>query len=136
MSTINAHTALIYVMTVAAVADGKLKESEVATINEFVQMLPVFAGYDRTHLKTAIGDCSALLDSDEGLDAVIGLAKEALPPHLRETAYALACDVAAADSKMTEEEARLLELIRFELKIGKLVAAAIERGARARHLTV
>ena len=68
----------------------------------------------------------------------LGLKKisEALPEKLRETAYALACDVAAADSQMTAEEARLLDLIRFELKIGKLVAAAIERGARARHLTV
>jgi uncharacterized tellurite resistance protein B-like protein len=134
MSTITAHTALIYVMTVAAVADGKLKESEVATINEFVQMLPVFAGYDRAHLKTAIGDCSALLDSDEGLDAVIGLAKEALPPHLRETAYALACDIVAVDGKAFQEELRWLEIVRHELNVTRLHAAAIERGSRARYM--
>jgi hypothetical protein len=30
----------------------------------------------------------------------------------------------------------LLDLLRYELQIGKLVAAAIERGARARHLTL
>jgi len=43
--------------------------------------------------------------------------------------------VAAADGSVTREESRLLDLLRFELQIGKLVAAAIERGARARHLT-
>ena len=62
--------------------------------------------------------------------------KAALPQKLCETAYALACDVAAADSTVTQEEARLLDLLRYELKIGKLVAAAIERGARARHITL
>ena len=60
----------------------------------------------------------------------------ALPEKLRETAYALACDVVAADQTVTREEARLLDLLRYELQIGKLVAAAIERGARARHLTL
>ena len=31
---------------------------------------------------------------------------------------------------------QLADLLRYELQIGKLVAAAIERGARARHLTL
>jgi hypothetical protein len=43
--------------------------------------------------------------------------------------------VVAADQTVTREEARLLDLLRYELQIGKLVGAAIERGARARHLT-
>ena len=50
-----------------------------------------------------------------------------------ETAYALACDVAVADSRLTQEELRLLEMIRFRLEVDRLSAAAIERGARARH---
>jgi hypothetical protein len=36
---------------------------------------------------------------------------------------------------VTEEEARMLELIRYRLKIDRLIAAAIERGARARFST-
>jgi hypothetical protein len=52
---------------------------------------------------------------------------------LRETAYALACDVVAADGRATQEELRLLELLRHRLEVGRLPAAAIERGARARH---
>ena len=36
---------------------------------------------------------------------------------------------------LDEAELRLLEEIRYELNIDRLHAAAIERGARARHLT-
>ena len=69
-------------------------------------------------------------NAEDGLDKVLAEIKKALPEKLRETAYALACDVAAADSKVSQEEARLLDLIRYSLSIGKLPAAAIERGAR------
>ncbi|HHC28973.1 MAG TPA: 2-dehydro-3-deoxyphosphooctonate aldolase, partial [Rhodobacterales bacterium] len=55
---------------------------------------------------------------------------------LWETAYALACDVAAADGTLHTPELRLLEEIRYELDIDRLHAAAIERGARARHMTL
>ena len=58
------------------------------------------------------------------------------PKKLYETAYALACDVAAADGRITQEEARVLYMIRDRLGIGRLPAAAIERGSRARHLTL
>jgi len=51
---------------------------------------------------------------------------------LRETAYALACDVAAADGRVSQEEMRLLTLIRHGLPVGRLPTAAIQRGARAR----
>ena len=53
-----------------------------------------------------------------------------------ETAYALACDVAAADGRLKEIELQLLREIRYELNIDRLHGAAIERGARARHLTI
>lgn len=59
--------------------------------------------------------------------------KGALPQKLHETAYAVACDVAAADGHIKPEVIRLLELLRHGLDIDRLAAAAIERGARARH---
>jgi hypothetical protein len=51
-----------------------------------------------------------------------------------ETAYALSCDVIAADGRAREVELRMLEEVRDELHIDRLHAAAIEWGARARHL--
>ena len=75
-----------------------------------------------------------LFSEEDGLDALFGLVRDNLPERLFETAYALACDVAAADGRILETELRLLEEIRYELNIDRLHAAAIERGARARHM--
>ena len=44
-----------------------------------------------------------------------------------------ACDVAAADLRAGEHELRLLEEMRYELNIDRLLASAIEAAARARH---
>jgi hypothetical protein len=66
------------------------------------------------------------------LDRVLDALSQAVPERLRETAYALACEIAAADNRVTQEEARILELLRHRLGLGRLVSAAIERGARAR----
>ena len=51
---------------------------------------------------------------------------------LAETAYTFALDVAASDGVVTPEEMSILEMLRHALKIDRLIAAAIERGARAR----
>jgi len=48
----------------------------------------------------------------------------------------VAVEVASADLTVAQEELRLLQLLRDALGIEKLIAAAIERGARARHMTV
>ncbi|HEY4124436.1 MAG TPA: 2-dehydro-3-deoxyphosphooctonate aldolase, partial [Rhizomicrobium sp.] len=57
----------------------------------------------------------------------------ALPDHLCETAYALGLEVALSDSRVMLEEVRMLEVLRRSLHIDRLVAAALERGARARY---
>jgi uncharacterized membrane protein YebE (DUF533 family) len=47
--------------------------------------------------------------------------------------YALAVEVAAVDLKLEQEELRFLEMIRDRLELDRLVTAAIETAARARH---
>lgn len=135
-SVISYQTALIYVMVVAAVADGELKKNEAKTIAELVNTLPIFNGYDHHKVNVSTGDCAAMLDQDDGIDAVIGLIKQALPKALYETAYALACDVIAADGDADQAELEWLSLLQAELHISNLHAAAIERGSRARYMQV
>jgi hypothetical protein len=72
------------------------------------------------------------MDRENGLDEALAAIEEALPPKLRETAYAVACDVVAADNQASQEELRLLEILRDHLHIDRLVAVAIERATRAR----
>ena len=130
------HSALVYVMVLTSASDGEISDPELATIGEIVTNLPVFRQFDVDRLPSIAAYCTDILQEDDGLDAALSLVKAALPMHLRETAYALACDVAAADGALSQEELRLLEMIRHKLHVGRLPAAAIERGARARHATL
>jgi hypothetical protein len=45
----------------------------------------------------------------------------------------LALEVAMADARIAVEEVRVLEVLRRTLHLDKLIAAALERGARARY---
>ncbi len=126
--------ALIYSMVVMSAADRSMSDRELNTIGELVRHLPVFQGFDLNRLPDVVGACLAFLDDEDGLDKLIAEIREALPERLYETAYALACDVAAADGTATQEELRLLEMMRYGLPVGRLPAAAIERGARARYM--
>ncbi|MBL6429196.1 MULTISPECIES: tellurite resistance TerB family protein [Maritimibacter] len=127
---------LIAVMMTVSLSDGQIRTSELLRIEEIVDHLPVFASYDADRIKQVSQTVFDLMSEEDGLDALFGLVRENLPAHLWETAYAMACDVAAADAVMREGELRLLEEIRYELNIDRLHAAAIERGARARHMTL
>ncbi|WP_296766511.1 tellurite resistance TerB family protein [Sediminimonas sp.] len=125
---------LVALMIAVSASDEQLRTAELVKIEQAVNNLPVFAAYDIDRMHIMAQTVFDLFEQEDGLDALFGLVRDNLPEHLFETAYALACDVAAADGTLHEEELRLLEEIRYELTIDRLHAAAIERGARARHL--
>jgi tellurite resistance protein len=132
MNTISHHAALVYIMVLVSAADGVMNERELTAIGDLTRHLPVFKGFDRDRLLTLAQDCSAILQEDDGLSAVLGLIKEALPDHLRETAYWLALEIALTDHRVALEETRVIETLRRTLGLDRLIAAALERGARAR----
>jgi tellurite resistance protein len=126
------HAALISTMVLASAADTDMTDAELQIIGDIVNHLPVFRDYDRKRLTRDLKECAQLLGKEDGFEQTLRSIKTALPAKLRETAYAVACDVAAADGEASQEELRLLELLRHRLGIDRLIAAAIERGARAR----
>lgn len=126
--------ALLALMVAVSVSDDNMRTTELAAIQRIVNSLPVFEDYDSERLRQITQAVFDLLEEEEGLDALFGLLREALPERLYETAYALACDVAAADGALKQTELRMLEEVREELQLDRLNAAAIERGARARHM--
>ncbi|SCZ67743.1 tellurite resistance TerB family protein [Epibacterium ulvae] len=125
---------LVALMVAVSASDEDIRTAELVKIQNSVNMLPVFANYDIDRTKVVSEVVFDLFEQEDGLDALFGLIREELPKRLYETAYALACDVAAADGTIAETELRLLGEIRYELDIDRLHAAAIERGARARHM--
>jgi len=130
------HGALICTMVMVSAADRDITDSELAMIGDIVGHLPVFRSFRRDGLQAVLNECTKLLGRENGLDEAFSAIKKALPAKLRETAYAVACDVAAADGEASQEELRVLELMRDRLDIDRLIASGIERGARARFQTL
>jgi len=131
-----AQDALAALMIAVSASDEDIRTAELVKINNAINNLPVFSNYDAERLPRVSKMVFELLEQEDGLEALFGLIRDALPERLNETAYALSCDVAAADGAIEETEARMLEEVRYELNIDRLHAAAIERGSRARHMTL
>jgi tellurite resistance protein len=127
------HDALIYAMVTTSAVDRSMTDEELTRIGEVVSHLPVFDDYDESRLVKTAEACGELLGTEGGLDRILLLIRSAVPKKLRETAYAVALEVAAADLDVKPEETRFLELLRETLDIDKLTGTAIERGIRARN---
>ncbi len=132
MSAISKQDTLIYVMVSISAVDRNMNDNEMLRIGNIVKTLPIFDKYNSDQLVNAVKSCRDILQEDEGLDTVLGIAA-ALPRNLQETAYALAAEIAAADLSVSAEEVRFLQLLRNQLGLDKLTCAALELAARARH---
>ena len=133
-STISPHTALVYMMVVVSAADGEMNDRELSRMGQLVLNLPVFKGYNAEKLLEDAETCAQILENeDDGLDTVIGLALEAIPNTHGDTAYAVVCDVAAADGELSQEELRVLEIIRNRFDLERIISASIERSITARY---
>ncbi|MAI97687.1 MAG: 2-dehydro-3-deoxyphosphooctonate aldolase [Rhodobacteraceae bacterium] len=131
-----AQDSLVAIMIAGGASDENMSNRELVSISRIVDHLPVFKNYEPSKIKLIAEMVFDLFEEEDGLDALFGLVREALPEKLYETAYALACDVAASDGTLPEVQLRFLEEIRHELNIDRLHGAAIERGARARHMVL
>lgn len=133
---LTAQEALIYVMVTTSASDNTMRDEELRRIDHIVTTLPIFRDFDEQDIVPVAEECAKLLGMENGLDILLGLVKEALPAKLHETAYALAFEIAAVDLKIAREEESFLDLLKTDLNIDNLATAAIERGARARHMVV
>jgi len=130
------HEALISAMVLMAAAQPPISDAEVARMTQLVRELPVFSDLTPGAVPAATEACLALLAEPDGIDRALDLVRHALPMRLRETAYLLACEVAAADGETEQEELRMLQSLRIGLELDRLVAGAIERASRARYQIV
>jgi tellurite resistance protein len=130
---ISAPDALVFAMVAASAVDRKITAEELARIDAIVHELPVFRGYDADWMSGAAQECGKLLAKPGGVDEAIDLIKRGLPERLRETAYLLAAEVAAADLEHHESEIEFLTMLASALGLDALVCAALTRAARARH---
>ena len=131
--SISPEQAMIYAMITTAGVDRTMSDTEMRRIGTMVRELPPFRDFDEELLIEEAKACGQVMSAPGGLNKVLDLIAASLPPHLRETAYVLSCEVAVADHRLREEEMRFLELLAGRLKIDPLIAMALQRGAQARH---
>ena len=128
--------ALVCTMVLVAATDGGITDREIGVMSGLVQTLPAFNGFSSDQLEAATEAAINLLREDDGLAHAGRMIRDALVPRLRETAYALACEVVAGDGFAGQSTLQMLEFVLGELHLDPLVASAIERGARARYRRV
>jgi tellurite resistance protein len=133
---LNAPEALVLTMVLVAAADGGMSDREIGVMSGQVQTLPAFHEFTTDQLSAATDAAVQLLNEDDGLQHAGRMVRSALEPRLRETAYVLACEVVAANQVTKQRTLEMLDFVRNELHLDPLVAAAIERGVRARHQRV
>lgn len=132
MAQLDETRALIYIMVTIAAADAQLSDRELNRIGVITDTLPVFEGIDRDVLVEQANACSAILADEDGLDTILTLIHDTIPPRLYETAYAVGVEITAADLDVKQEELRFLQMLRDALDLDPLVVAAIEHSARVR----
>ncbi len=133
---LDAPEALALTMVLVAAADGGMTDREIGVMSGQVQTLPVFHEFTTDKLVSVTDAAVRLLNEEDGLQHAARLMRGALEPRLRETAYALACEVVAANQIAKQRTLEMLDFVRTELHLDPLIAAAIERGVRARHQRV
>ena len=134
--TLTPQEAIIYVMVVVSASDGDMSPPELRMIGRVVRTFTLFDGFDEESLVAIAEACGGLMSQEDGLAKVLDASKAALPPHLWETAYAAAVEIATADEALTLTELRVLDLVRAKFEVSDDGAAAIEHSARARHMTL
>jgi uncharacterized membrane protein YebE (DUF533 family) len=130
---LEAPEALVLTMVLVAAADGGMSDREIGVMAGQVQTLPAFRDFTTEQLRSVTDAAVKLLNEEDGLQHAARLVRSALEPRLRETAYALACEVVAANPVTQQRTLEMLEFVRTELRLDPLVATAIERGVRARY---
>jgi tellurite resistance protein len=131
--TIKASEALVLTMVLVSAADGGMTDREIGIMSGLVQTLPVFQDFTSEELSDVTERAAGLLQDDDGLAHAAKLMRTALNSKLRETAYALACEVVAGGQGARKQSLEMLEYVRGELGLDSLISAAIERGVRARY---
>jgi tellurite resistance protein len=131
--TITASEALVLTMVLVSAADGGMTDREIGIMSGLVQTLPAFQDFTSADLSDVTERAAGLLQDDDGLAHAARLMRAALTSKLRETAYALACEVVAGGQGARKQSLEMLEYVRGELGLDSLISAAIERGVRARY---
>lgn len=104
------------VMLAAVAADGVITEEEANGMVVGMIRMKLYAGYNGNQIGAILNKIVGIIRK-QGIDALVSQAKESLPQELRETAFAVATDLALADGEIANQEKDILTKIQLALEI-------------------
>ncbi len=120
------NAALVEVMLLAAMADGRVSQTEMQTLLRRVLERPEFEGTRSDELNALVESSAARLASAADLQDILRSLRERLPDHKnRMLAFGLAASVAFSDKRATRAELGLLKTFQAALGISENEVAQI-----------
>lgn len=115
--------AIMVVLVAAIMADGEAERSEIVRLNTICALSPIYRANTGAQ-DSAVLDAAVKRFQARGFDAVRESAS-LLPPPLRETAFALACELILADGIVSPDEEAFIEFLAEALQLQKELVMAV-----------
>ena len=125
--SLSSQDCLVAVMIAVSASDENIRTAELMSIQAIVNHLPIFGEYDVDRIKSVAAMVLDLLSEEDGLDALFGLIRDGLPDGLNETAYAMACDVAAAEENWGKSSCVCCKRYAMSLRLTACMARPLKR---------
>lgn len=114
------NAALVEVMLMAAISDGKISQTELQHVLLRVMERPEFEGMPSTDVNALVQASADKLSQAANLDEILQSFRDRLPDHgTRLLAFGLGASVALADQRATREELGLLKTFQAALGISE-----------------
>ena len=112
------------IVLAAVAADGVITEEEAQGLVISLVRMKTYAGYTGNQMSALLNKLIGIIKK-QGVDALVNLSKESLAQDLRETAFAVATDLALADGEIADQEKEILTKIQLDLEIPESKAVNI-----------
>lgn len=122
--TLNKEEAFAAITLAAVAADGYISEEEGRGIITGLARMKLFENYNPNKMGSMFNKLIGII-KNQGIESLVTLSKESLPPELRETAFAVATDLALADGVMDKSEKDILTKIQQTLGVSEEAAIKI-----------
>lgn len=100
----------------AIAADGTITEEEAQGMIVGLVRMKLYASYNANQMGAMLNKLVGIIKK-QGIDGLLNMAKEGLAPDMRETAFAVATDLALADGEIAQKEKDILTKIQQDLGI-------------------
>lgn len=120
------HEGFAGILLGASACDGHIADEEVQSLFTMLSRMKMYQRYTDKNWSTLMNRLLGLLKR-KGVDELLEQAVAALPPELRATAFANACDIVLADGVVEDDEKDFLDKLQDRLEIPEDKAINIVR---------